>query len=266
MVPPAIWATDQVIAPRGEARIEFDILDEIARRSGRGGAYAVAPLRWLAKANIRVKPRTLIDVLIRTSSAGDLYGLRRNGVSFGKLLCRYPHGKALRPDLSVGRLTDFLRTPTKKIALAPAELVSELRRLDATDGAPVNLPLRLHGLREARSQNTWMHNVLAPNRKTFTAFMNPQGAASAVVRDGYWVNVISANGSLTVAVTLTDDTSPGNFAMPHGWGHAGEWPKANEYAGVNSNILASAAPADIEALAGMSILSGIPVRVEKVRP
>ena len=266
MLRPAIWATDQVIAPRGEARNEFDILDEIARRSGRGGAYSVAPLRWLAKANIRVKPRTLIDVLIRTSSAGDLYGLRRNGVSFGKLLRRYPHGKALRPDLPVGRLADFLRTPAKKIALAPTELVSELRRLDATDGAPAQFPLRLHGLRESRSQNTWMHNVLAPNRKTFAAFMNPQDAASAGVRDGDRVKVISASGSLTVAVRLTDDISPGNFAMPHGWGHAGGWRKANTYAGVNSNILASAAPADIEALAGMSILNGIPVRVEKTRP
>ncbi|WP_281252835.1 molybdopterin dinucleotide binding domain-containing protein [Mycobacterium arosiense] len=214
---PSIWATGPVIDPRGEARDEFDILDEIARRAGRGGAYSVAALRWMAKAGIRIHPRTMVDALIRTSPAGDMYGLRRSGVSFSKLLQHYPHGKSLRSELPVGRLEDYLRTPAKKIPLIPDELRSEVLRLQATGEDSKHFPLRLHGLREARSQNSWMHNGLRPKRR-FTAFMNPTDAAEAEICDSDDVKVVSATGSITVPVTLTGDISPGNVAIPHGWG------------------------------------------------
>ena len=53
---PSIWATEAVIAPLGSVRPEWEILNDIARRVGAGGAYAIAPLRWLAKAGVAVKP------------------------------------------------------------------------------------------------------------------------------------------------------------------------------------------------------------------
>ena len=54
------------------------------------------------------------------------------------------------------------------------------------------------------------------------------------------------------------------MALPHGWGHRGGWQLANENAGVNVNLLASAEPEDLERLAGMALLNGIPVRVSPV--
>jgi formate dehydrogenase len=61
---------------------------------------------------------------------------------------------------------------------------------------------------------------------------------------------------------LTDEMTPGVVALPHGWGHRGGWQLANDAGGVNSNVLASAAPESLERLAGMAHLNGIAVEVE----
>jgi formate dehydrogenase len=63
---------------------------------------------------------------------------------------------------------------------------------------------------------------------------------------------------------VTDEVMPGVVALPHGWGHNGGWRVANGLGGFNSNVLASNAAADLEPLAGMAFLNGIPVRVEAV--
>ena len=54
------------------------------------------------------------------------------------------------------------------------------------------------------------------------------------------------------------------MAVPHGWGHRGGWKLANAAGGVNVNALASSDPDDLERLAGMAHLNGIPIRLERV--
>ena len=57
---------------------------------------------------------------------------------------------------------------------------------------------------------------------------------------------------------------PRAVAIPHGWGHdAGDagWTTANRAGGANVNLLASTDPDDLERLAGMAVLNGLPVRV-----
>ena len=56
----------------------------------------------------------------------------------------------------------------------------------------------------------------------------------------------------------------GTIAIPHGWGHNGGWQTANAAGGANVNLLASSEPEDLERLAGMAFLNGIPVRLEPV--
>jgi hypothetical protein len=68
-----------------------------------------------------------------------------------------------------------------------------------------------------------------------------------------------------VGVKVTDEMTPGTVALPHGWGHRGGWRLANEHPGVNVNLLASSEPEDLERLAGMAFLNGIPVRLEPVQ-
>ena len=62
---------------------------------------------------------------------------------------------------------------------------------------------------------------------------------------------------------LTKDIVAGTVAVPHGWGHTGTggWKVANQAGGVNVNRLTSSDPADVEALAGMSWLTGVPISV-----
>jgi formate dehydrogenase len=65
-------------------------------------------------------------------------------------------------------------------------------------------------------------------------------------------------------VKVTDEMSRGTVAVPHGWGHRGGWRLANGAGGANVNVLASGAPEDLERLAGMAFLNGIPVRLDPV--
>jgi formate dehydrogenase len=57
---------------------------------------------------------------------------------------------------------------------------------------------------------------------------------------------------------VTDEMVPGTVALPHGSGQL-----ANAHGGANVNLLASSDPADLEPLAGMAHVNGIPVRLER---
>src|SRR6185312_6164601 len=92
--------------------------------------------------------------------------------------------------------------------------------------------------------------------------MHPDDAERAGLTDGDRASISSQSGSVEVPVKVTDEMSPGTVALPHGWGHKGGWRLANSSPGVNVNLLAASDPDSLERLAGMSHLSGIPVRVE----
>jgi formate dehydrogenase len=84
------------------------------------------------------------------------------------------------------------------------------------------------------------------------------------IDDGDLVQIRSPYGALEVAVKLTDTMNPGNLALPHGWGHQGGWKNANARGGVNSNIIASDNPDDMDKISGIATLNGIPVQVSRV--
>jgi formate dehydrogenase len=147
------------------------------------------------------------------------------------------------------------------------ELEREIARLGAArsgvDGQA--FPLRLVGMREVRSHNSWMHNAerLMPESREHRARVSPSDAADAGLSDGDLARITSKSASVEVKVLVTAEMSPGNVALPHGWGHDGGWQRANRAGGVNSNVLASHEQDDIEPLAGMSTLNGIPVRLAR---
>ena len=96
--------------------------------------------------------------------------------------------------------------------------------------------------------------------------MNPEDAAALGVGDGDEIRIVSASGEVRIPARLTDEVMRGVLAVPHGWGHQGGWQVANAAGGVNVNVLASNRAEDLEPLAGMAFLNGIPVRVEAVVP
>lgn len=121
-------------------------------------------------------------------------------------------------------------------------------------------------LRELRSHNSWIHNVpkLRAADHEMRARVHPDDAAAAGIAEGDLVRITSATGSIEVPATLTDAIVPGAIAVPHGWGHdrGAGWRVAGVRPGVNVNLLASTELEDIEPLAGMTLLDGIPVRIE----
>jgi formate dehydrogenase len=263
---PTLFATDKVVEPRGEARDEWRVYNEVAKRMGLGGAYPVPALRWLSKRGIEIHPMALYDMTIRTGPFGDYFGLKRGGWSLGKLRKRAPSGVALSERLPTQDLATLLDTPDGKVQLAPPQMMLEAARaLERSEDEA--FPLRAIGLRELHSHNSWMHNAkrMMPSGRVPSALVHPDDAAAAgIAADGDPLRIESAVGAITIPAAITEDMSPGAVAIPHGWGHNGGWRLANSVGGVSSNVLASDDLADIERLAGMSILTGIPIRIAAV--
>jgi formate dehydrogenase len=261
---PFAQVTEAVVDPPGEARQEWEIIDDVSRRIGIA-PYSVAALRLLAKAGVRTTPKRLVDLLLRTGPKGDLFGARRGGLSWERLR-RNPHGVVLGDHVETGVLRGKVRHGGGRVRLAPHEILEELERLTGAGGDDPDYPLRLIGLRELRSHNSWMHNapLLMRGRREHALRVHPDDAEAAGLEDGGEAVVESRRGSVTVPVLVTDEMTPGTLALPHGWGHRGGWKLANRHPGVNFNLLASGEPEDLERLAGMAHLNGIPVRVEPV--
>jgi anaerobic selenocysteine-containing dehydrogenase len=259
---PFMQVTEAVVEPGGEARQEWEVIDELSRAVG-VAPYSLPALRALARVGIRVTPRRLMDVLLRIGRRGDLFGLRRSGLSLAKLAKR-PHGIVLDDFIVTGVLRRKLRHKDKRVHLRDAAIFSELDRLASVNGDRPEFPLKLIGMRELRSHNSWMHNaaLLMRGGREHALRIHPEDAEKVGLTEGAAATVTSASGSLEVPVLITDEMTPGTVALPHGWGHRGGWRLANEAGGVNVNQLAPSDPESLERLAGMAHLTGIPVRVE----
>ncbi len=152
-----------------------------------------------------------------------------------------------------------------RVRLDDPEAVNEIGRLGSSNGAGADFPLRLIGMRELRSHNSWMHNapLLMRGGRTHALRMHPDDAREAGIADGELARISSEAGAVEAPVKVTDEMMRGTVALPHGWGHKGGWKLANEAGGVNVNLLAPSGAGALERLAGMAHLNGIPVRVEQ---
>ena len=261
---PFIQMTEAVVEPRGEARQEWEVIEEISERIGVVPSSVLAA-RLLGRVGVKFSPRRLVDLLLRAGPKGDLFGLRRGGLSLAKL-ARNPHGIVLAEHLAAGVMRDQIRHRSKRVRLDPPEIAEEAARMATRNGDDPGFPMRLIGLRELRSHNSWMHNapLLMRGGRTHAARIHPDDAEAAGIADGERVRISSPHGSIELQATLTDEVKRGTVAVPHGWGHSGGWTVANAAGGANVNQLASSDPADLERLAGMAHLNGIPVRLEAV--
>jgi formate dehydrogenase len=261
---PYINMTDAVLEPAGEARQEWEIIEQISRRIGITPS-SVGIARLLGKAGIRLSPQRLVDLILRTGPRGDLFGLRRGGLSVAKLR-ENPHGIVLDDNLRAGVMPKKIRHRDRRVHLDVPEIRAEAERLASQNGHDPDFPLRLIGLRELRSHNSWMHNsqLLMRGDREHAARINPADAAAAGIEDGASCRITSPHGAIELTARLTDEVGRGTVAVPHGWGHRGGWRTAVAAGGANVNLLASSEPSDLERLAGMAFLNGIPVRLEAV--
>ena len=263
-------ATEAVVAPAGSARTEWEIIDDLARRLWRRTpmlAAMAAMRKTLGLFGQRITPRTLVDAVIRLSEGGDRFGLRRGGLSFAALTGQHPHGVVLGDGLRPGVLRDVVVYRNRRVRLQHNDIEREFGAL-ARRTKPDGYPMRVIGMRELRSENTWMHNapLLMRGERQHRALLHVDDAQACGIGDGDLVRVSSAHGQIEVPVRLTEDIMRGVIAIPHGWGHRGTggWQVANRAGGANVNELMSSDPDDLESLAGMARLTGVPVRVEPV--
>lgn len=269
-----LQGTEPAVAPYGQARPEWEVFEELAARMGLS-LLATGPLerlnpvlRRLERRGLRVTPQRMMNLLMRTGPYGDLFGLRRGGLN-PRRLQKNPHGIVLAEHAPHGVLEKVVTHNGGKVCLDPAEIVAEIDRLGTAPSTSADYPLAAIGIRELRSQNSWMHNspILMKGNRKQRARVNPSDAAAAGVATGEVAKIVSATGSVELEVVITDEVGPGTIAIPQGWGHrGGGWKLANSNPGVNVNELTSSRPEDLEALAGMSVLNGVAVRLEAVAP
>ena len=263
-------ATEAVVTPAGHARAEWEVIDELARRLWRRTpmlATMAATRKILSLLGIRLTPRTLVDAVIRLSAGGDRFGLRRGGLSFSALTNKHPHGVVLADNIAAGALRNVVVYRDRRVHLRHPEIESEVKALTART-RPESYPLRMIGMRELRSENSWMHNapLLMRGQREQRALMHADDAHGLGIDRGDTVRVSSLHGQIELPVELTRDIMAGVVAIPHGWGHrgTGNLHVANRAGGANVNELMSSDPDDIERLAGMARLTGVAVRVERV--
>ncbi|WP_320672157.1 molybdopterin-containing oxidoreductase family protein [Patulibacter defluvii] len=277
-------ATAAVVPPAGEARQEWEIVDDLMRELWRASPLLAGTelvRRGLGLVGRRLTPRPLVDALVRLGEGGDRFGLRRGGLSLRRLLEQHPHGTAVAPALRAGVLGRVVLHRGGRVRLDPPAIAAEVARLQARRDDD-RYPLRLIGMRELRSENSWMHNapLLVRGGRTQAARIHPEDAAAIGVEDGALVRLASRHGAIELPALVTDEVARGVVAVPHGWGHKGTggWRRANAAGGgdedapvgrpggVNVNRLMSSDPADLEPLAGMAHLTAVPVRAEPVVP
>jgi formate dehydrogenase len=228
---------------------------------------AVPAVRALGKLGIRLPPAKAIDLFLRTGPEGDFYGLRPKGLSIKKLR-RSPGGRLLADRCPTGVLGKRVFHKDGVVHFDHPEIRRAMDRFAAEGPAGTDprddYPLRLVGLRELRSHNTWFHNVdrLMKERRQ-TVRVHPKDAAEFGLADGDPVAIVSRSGRVEVPVRLTDEMAPGVVALPQGWGHRGGWKTAVAAGGANYNDLTSSDPDDLD-VSGNAVFNGIPVRLEPV--
>ena len=219
--------------------------------NGIGAAYAEASGKpWQALP----PPKTMIAA-----------GLARGGSGLAMAdLEAAPHGLdlgPLRPSLLAR-----LETETGMIEAAPPTMLAQLQALRSGIASVETLrPLRLIGRRDARSNNSWMHNAqrLVKGKTRHHLLMHPADLASRKIESGARVRIRSRVGVIETDVIASEQMMPGAICLPHGFGHGLEGvrlTRASQVAGASYNDLSDAM--SLDGACGNAALNGLAVEVE----
>ncbi|MFN7270823.1 MAG: molybdopterin oxidoreductase family protein, partial [Gammaproteobacteria bacterium] len=253
---------------------DWEIFHRLAERIGehdparRPGWVARLTSRWLT-------PKRSVALGIRLGSRGAGWNPFSRGLTLSKVAA-HPHGLDLGPLEPC--LPQRLKTPDRRIGLAPQALVADLQRLSravqlsvptaaaATGDAPEEGVLRLIGRRDPRTNNSWLHNsrrfVKGPQRCTL--LIHPADAAARGLAEGDVATVTSRAGSVDIAVEPSDEMMRGVVSIPHGWGHHRPGTRmqiAAAHAGVSANDLTD--ETFIDELSGNAALNGVAVTIAR---
>lgn len=192
-------------------------------------------------------------------------GLRRAGKVDVDAVKAAEHGLDLGP--LAPSLLRRLETESGKIECAPDFLIADLARLVAAVQPAAPGMLQLIGRRDARDNNSWMHNAprLTKGKPRHQLWLHPDDMAARGLSDGTRVRLHSRVGAVETEVVAEGALRPGVACLPHGFGHGrGDvgWTRAAALPGVSYNDLSD--PLDLDAPSGNAALNGTPVWVEAV--
>ncbi|UXA16787.1 molybdopterin-dependent oxidoreductase [Mycobacterium sp. SMC-4] len=237
----------RAVAPPPRAREEWRIFTDLALAMNRplfgvrGLNAFVRGSRWVARltgrTGLEFGPEWVNRLLVATSRKVDGHRIRWREV------LAHPHGWVLGPR-EYGHFRDALRTPDKKVQVAPPEFVARVRELLAEPAAtpPPDYPFQLGNRRHRHSMNSWLNELpgLHPSGKGTNVVIHPEDAARLEVTDGDRVRVHSAVGAVELSVAVSDVPRCGVVVIDHGWGSRVFDPRGQSEPlayGVNRNLL-----------------------------
>lgn len=256
---PFLHHTEAVVHPRGEAKHEHMIYREIIQRMGLQWPSRSAEEHERELAGDPIFPMENMDAALRMGFAGDHFGERSEGWSRERLR-QHPHGVMVDLPDQTYEWWNRIGYPDRKIRLWHEITDSEFVRFWSDWTSPPRLSLI--GRRDIRSINSWMHNVDKLVRSQDAALLvHPLDAAEFKLVDGGLARIWNENGELEIKVAISDEVAPGTVCYPHGWGHRGNWQRANATPGRNINVLLGLGIDNVEFVSGTTLMDGIAVSI-----
>lgn len=246
--------------------LDWEILLELATGLG-GGPTGISfidkAISRGSRLGIKWTPDLMLDFLLRTGKWGDRYLPWHQGLSMRKLR-KSPHGVDLGPLKPGTRHRIKHRDGRVHLLAQPISKAWDLLCKHMTSGNTSKLVLI--GRRDARSNNSWMHNIDALMRgsERCRLLVNPKDAKPLNIRDGELCVLESRVHRGEVRVELTEEISQGVVSLPHGWGHdpsADYQSVASHRPGVSVNDWTD--ETNVESVVGQSILNGVPVSLSR---
>lgn len=243
---PFIQYTDRVVAPRGEAREEWEIFRDLHVAVG-------TPFLNDSRAEkLRQERGSDFDM-------DDFYEkfLNARGRISLEEIARHPHGVRLG-DKPIGAFREIMDRRGIHIDLMPLAVREMLPAADAAGSlASAEFPMLLISRRNLRSVCSWYH-LDEPEETSNLVEMNRRDAERLGIAPSSYVRLRSATGEITAQVKLTDVVREGVVCMQYGLDNNVRALDAKSQTTMNHLVSSSS---NCDALTGMPTLNGIPVCV-----
>ncbi|GAA0636186.1 molybdopterin oxidoreductase family protein [Sporichthya brevicatena] len=263
---PFVQYGHKAVDPPPGAREEWEIFTDLALAMRR-------PFFGYRGVNTLVRTsRCLARRTDRPGLAFSPHWVNRLLVMFGRKLrwrdiMAKPHGWVYG-EREFGNLRKALRTPDKRIHVAPREFLARTRELMAGQhpAAPEGFPFLLGNRRHRHSMNSYLNDLPSLHRseRRNVAVLTPEDAAELGIAEGDLVRVWSPVAEIRLPAAISNEPRRGSVLVDHGWGSRVFDPRGEAEPlvyGENRNRLVDGA--DLDPLSQTPALSSTYVAVAK---
>ncbi|MHA1378266.1 MAG: molybdopterin-containing oxidoreductase family protein [Candidatus Helarchaeota archaeon] len=233
--------SDQIVKPDGEQKPEWEIFNMLGEKMG--------------MPTLGSPPLTIFKSVLS----------REDRKRFRQLV-KSERGIFLNEEKTVQHnvlFPDRLQTSDKLINLVPKEYNDEFEKLRRWNG-PLNeeYPFALISGREIETINSWLHVKEGAN----CCYISLLDAKALGVEDFQMIRIKTKIDSIEIPAKITEDLMKGVIWIPQGWGRTIQNPLriAKEKRGYNVNIITDDNWRNLETFAGMVLLDGVNVKLEKI--